>query len=81
MASAAAPRYARPFAVAFLALIVVCAFVPLNLWPFSNWELFSRLRTDKETAWEAVAINRSGSERDYPIAAVPRADRGAICSV
>ena len=51
----------------FVATVVVCALVPLNLWPFSNWELFSRLRTPVESYWEAVVVHR-GLVVDYPIA-------------
>jgi hypothetical protein len=57
---AAAPRYARPFVAVFVATLVICALAPLNLWPFSNWELFSRLRSPLETSWEVVAVERSG---------------------
>jgi hypothetical protein len=53
----AAPRYARPFVVVFLATVVVCALAPLNLWPFSNWELFSRLRGPVQTYWEANVLH------------------------
>jgi hypothetical protein len=66
--SAAAPRYARPFVALFLATLVVCALVPLNLWPFSNWELFSRLRTDEQTGWEAVTVDGAGRKHDYALA-------------
>lgn len=75
----AAPRYARPFVAAFLLAIVVCALAPLNLWPFSNWELFSRLRTAQETSWEAVAVNVSGREHGYPIRPTPVQDRSRDC--
>jgi len=50
----AAPRYARPFVAIFIGMVVICALVPLNLWPFSNWELFSRLRRPVQSSWEAV---------------------------
>jgi hypothetical protein len=66
--SRAAPRYARPFVALFLAALVVCALVPFNAWPFSDWELFSRLRTDRQTGWEAIAVDSAGRERDDPIA-------------
>ena len=69
-ASAAAPRYARPFVALFLATLVVCALAPVNAWPFSSWELFSRLRTDRQTGWEAVAVDSAGRERNYPIASL-----------
>ena len=68
--SGTAPHYARPFVVLFLATLVVCALAPVNAWPFSSWELFSRLHTDRQTGWEAVAVDRAGRERGYPIASL-----------
>jgi hypothetical protein len=65
--SRAAPRYARPFVAVFLTALIVCALVPFNAWPFSDWELFSRLRTDRQTGWEAVAVDSAGRVRDDPI--------------
>jgi len=61
---AAAPRYARPFAAAFLGAVAVCGFGSFNAWPFSNWELFSRLRTDAQTSWQAAAV---GARPDAPV--------------
>jgi hypothetical protein len=63
----AAPRYARPFVAAFVGMVVACALVPLNLWPFSNWELFSRIRAPIENSWEAVVIESNGQARGYSI--------------
>ena len=63
----AAPRYARPFVAVFVAMVVTCALVPLNLWPFSNWELFSRLRGPIQNSWEAVVIEPNGHSLHYPI--------------
>jgi hypothetical protein len=62
----AAPRYARPFVAIFVGMVVVCALVPLNLWPFSNWELFSRLRGPVQSYWEAV-VRHHGLVADYAI--------------
>ena len=62
----AAPRYARPFVAIFVGMVVVCALVPLNLWPFSNWELFSRLRGPVQSSWEAV-VEHHGRVADYTI--------------
>jgi hypothetical protein len=76
----AAPRYAHPFVAAFLLAIVVCALAPLNLWPFSNWALFSRLRSAQETSWEAIAVSGSGREHGYPIGAIPVRDRSRDCA-
>ncbi len=62
----AAPRYARPFVAVFVGLVVGCALAPLNLWPFSNWELFSRLRGPVESHWEAV-VQHDGRVVDYAV--------------
>jgi hypothetical protein len=70
------PRYARPFVVLFLATLVVCALAGLNLWPFSDWDLFSRLRTDQDTGWTAVAVDWAGRARDFPIDSLPHGYRG-----
>lgn len=78
LAEAPPPRFARPFVVVFVTTLVVCAVATVNLWPFSNWELFSRLRTDRQTGWGAIAIDRSGRERTYPIAALAHGYRGFV---
>src|SRR5256885_11562104 len=62
----AAPRYAGPFVAVFVGLVVACALAPLNLWPFSNWELFSRLRGPVESHWEAV-VQHDGRVVDYAV--------------
>jgi len=62
-----APRYARPFVVVFVGMLVVCALAPLNLWPFSNWELFSRLRDPVVNSWVAVVSAHDVRVRDLPI--------------
>ena len=59
-----------------LATLVVCALVPLNLWPFSNWELFSRLRMDRQTGWALVAVDSTGRVHAYPVASLARGYRG-----
>jgi hypothetical protein len=63
----AAPRYARPFVVIFVGLLVVCALTPLNLWPFSSWELFSRLRDPVSSSWVAVVSGRDTRAHDFAI--------------
>jgi hypothetical protein len=59
-----------------LTALVVSPLAGLNPWPFSNWELFSRLRSDRETAWAAAAVDRGGREREYRFHSFPRGDRG-----
>jgi hypothetical protein len=66
-----APRHARPFVAVFVAALAICAAVPLNPWPFSNWELFSRLRTDRQLRWEEVAVTSTGHRSDYLLSSLP----------
>jgi hypothetical protein len=73
--SAAAPRCARLFVALFLATLVVCPLAAVNLWPFTNWELFSRLRTDQQIGWRALAVDSAGREHGYPIALLPHGYR------
>jgi hypothetical protein len=74
--SGSPPAYARPFVAGLVATLVICALAPFNLWPFSSWELFSHLRTDRQTRWEAVAVARTGGERAFPVDSIPRGYRG-----
>jgi hypothetical protein len=60
----------------FLALLVVCALAAWNLWPFPAWELFSRLRTDRQNSWLATSVDRTGRERAYPFGSRPHGYRG-----
>jgi hypothetical protein len=75
-ASAAAPRYARPFVALFLVMLVACPLAAVNAWPFSSWRLFSVLRTANQSGWEAVAVDTAGRERDYPLGSVQHGYRG-----
>ena len=74
--SAAVPRYARAFVVLFLTALIGCAVASVNAWPFSNWRLFSSVRTDKQTSWQAVAVDTAGTGQDYPIATMAQGFRG-----
>jgi hypothetical protein len=74
--SGSAQRYAGPFVVWFLGTLIVCALAGWNLWPFSSWELFSRLRTDHQIGWQMVAVDRAGRELVDPIVSLPHGSRG-----
>lgn len=76
--SATVPRYARAFVALFLAALVVCAVASVNAWPFSSWRLFSRLRSDRQTSWQATAVDASGREQDFPIASIDHGYRGFL---
>jgi hypothetical protein len=60
----------------FLVAVVVFPLAAVNAWPFSSWRLFSSLRADRQTSWQALAVDSAGHERDYPVASVPHGYRG-----
>jgi hypothetical protein len=64
------PRHARLLVAAVLVMVAASALFSLNLWPFSSWNLFSGIRTDGQTSWEAVAVDASGVDHDYAIGAL-----------
>jgi hypothetical protein len=60
----------------FLTALVVCAVASVNAWPFSSWRLFSTLRSDRQTSWQAAAVDARGFEQNYPIASIGRIMNG-----
>ena len=76
MSDAPAPRYARPFVAVFLVAIVACALATIEAWPLTAWELFSHLRTQDQTRWEATAVDADGVEHPYPLGSLPQGYRG-----
>jgi len=53
----------------FLTALVVCPLASINAWPFSSWRLFSVVRTARQTSWQGEAVDSSGREREYAVAA------------
>ena len=74
--STAPPRFARPFVALFLTALVACPLAGINPWPFSNWQLFSRLRSDQVSTWAAAAVGRTGRGRSYRFRSSPGGHRG-----
>lgn len=60
----------------FLTAVVLFPAAAVNGWPFSNWRLFSVLRTAQATGWQAVAVDAAGQERNYPLASARHGYRG-----
>jgi hypothetical protein len=70
------PRWARPFAYAFLALFLTCAVPGWEVWPLSGWKLFSYARTSTTVGWEVVTVDGAGAEQRVPWASLPRSYSG-----
>lgn len=77
-ASEAVPRWARPFVAVLLVVLVVCALAGIEAWPFTGWELFSRLRPERVAAFEVTVVDASGVERLMPFDRLPYAYRGSV---
>jgi hypothetical protein len=65
------PRAAPVVAAVLLAALVLCAVMQREEWPFSGWELFSRVRTAEERGWLATETV-GGVERPIPFDRLPR---------
>lgn len=66
----------RVFVYGFLALFFVTGVAQIDAWPFSGWELFSRVRTERQVGWEAVTVDAAGAERGVGFSSLPRSYRG-----
>ena len=74
--SSEVPRLARPFVAVLIAAMVASAIFVWEPWPLTSFRLFSHVRDDEQTAWEARAVAPDGEELDYPVAAQSRGLRG-----
>ena len=74
--SSEVPRLARPFVALLVAAMVASAIFVWEPWPLTSFRLFSHVRHDEQTAWEATAVAPDGEELDYAVAAQSRGLRG-----
>jgi hypothetical protein len=70
------PGWARWFAGLFLGAFVVCALAGIEAWPLTGWRLFSHLRHEHQTTWQAFAVDASGGETRVSFARLPAAYHG-----
>lgn len=70
------PLATRVFVYGFLAVFLVTGLAGIEAWPLTGWKLFSQVRTDRQTGWEAVTVDGAGRERPVPFSALPRGYRG-----
>lgn len=74
--SASAPRLARPFVALLIAAMIASAVFVLEPWPLTSFRLFSHLRYDQQSAWQATIVRTGGRESDYPLDSLPQGVRG-----
>jgi hypothetical protein len=75
---APAPRWARWFVGAFLALFVVCGLAGLEAWPLTGWRLFADARQARQPGFQTVTVDRAGRETPVPFAGLPAGYQGYV---
>jgi hypothetical protein len=66
-----APRWARWFVWSFLTMFAICGVVGIEAWPFTGFRLFSHLRHERQTDWQAFAVRPDGREAWLPLSRFP----------
>ena len=66
----------RWFVRGFVALFVLCGVLGLELWPLTGFRLFSHVRLEHQTAWQATTVGPDGREHDFRFGTLPAAYRG-----
>jgi hypothetical protein len=61
------PRLARPFVALLIATMVASAIFVWEPWPLTSFRLFSHLRVDEQTTWQATVVEPNGEELGYPL--------------
>jgi hypothetical protein len=73
-----APRWARRFVAAYLAVFVLCGLAGFEAWPLTGWRLFADARQARQPGWQAVTVDRAGRETPIPFRDLPPAYRGFV---
>jgi hypothetical protein len=73
-----APRWARWYVGAYLAVFVVCGLAGLEAWPLTGWRLFADARQARQPGFQAVTVDRAGRETPIPFADLPAGYRGDV---
>lgn len=72
------PPGTRAFVWVFLAAFVGCGILGIEAWPLTGWRLFADVRTDRQEAYRAFAVDREGREFRIPFGRLPRSYRGVV---
>ena len=73
-----APRWARWFVAAYLAVFVVCGVAGLEAWPLTGWRLFADARQASQPGFQAVTVDRDGHETAIPFRDLPIGYHGDV---
>jgi len=70
------PRFARSFVALLIAAMAACAVFAWEPWPLTSFRLFSNVRIDEQTAWQATTVDSRGEELPYPLGGEDHGFRG-----
>jgi hypothetical protein len=73
-----APRWARWFVGAYLALFVVCGVAGFEAWPLTGWRLFADARQARQPGFQAVTVDADGRETPIPFRDLPAGYQGDV---
>jgi hypothetical protein len=73
-----APRWARWFVGAYLALFVVCGVAGFEAWPLTGWRLFADARQARQPGFQAVTVDRADRETPIPFRDLPAGYQGDV---
>jgi hypothetical protein len=73
-----APRWARRFVTAYLAVFVLCGLAGFEAWPLTGWRLFADARQARQPGWQAVTVDRAGRETPVPFRELPAGYQGDV---
>jgi hypothetical protein len=73
-----APRWARWFVGAFLAVFVLCGIAGFEAWPLTGWRLFADARQARQPGFQAVTVDRAGRETPIPFRDLPAGYQGNV---
>jgi hypothetical protein len=73
-----APRWARWFVGAYLAVFVLCGIAGLEAWPLTGWRLFADARPARQPGFQAVTVDRPGGETPIPFRDLPAGYQGNV---
>src|SRR3712207_5033208 len=73
-----APRWARRFVAAYLAIFVVCGLAGREAWALTGWRLFADARQARQPGFQAVTVDRAGRETPIPFRDLPAGYQGDV---
>src|ERR671933_442030 len=71
-------RWVRVFVLGFLAVFTACGLFGVEAWPLPGFHLFSHLRHDRISGWDAVWVEPGVGERRIDFTSLGPAYRGGI---